>query len=188
MCKNVIIYVFPEIIETKIRFFPGKCQPQFRVFTKIWGRRFQEFPGISVDKITKNSIIYVFHEMLKTKFRFFPENFHEIPKSPIFLNFRKPQNFGEIVTSSKKTPNFQFSVGFSLNFVQLIGYTSYSNLYTQLHTPKHDQTPKKLIFKDVGHKILENSRFFPKIGVPSDKKTPFFKESSANLKNEATFW
>ena len=95
--------------------------------------------------------------MLKTKFRFFPENFHEIPKSPIFLNFRKPQNFGEIVTSSKKTPNFQFSVGFSLNFVELIRYTPHPNLYTQLRTPEHVQTPKKLIFEDVGPKILENS-------------------------------
>ena len=37
------------------------------------------------------------------------------------------------------------------------------------------------------HKILENSWFFPKIGVPSDQKTPFFKESSANLRNGAKF-
>ena len=39
----------------------------------------------------------------------------------------------------------------------------------------------------MGHKILENSRFFPKMGVPVDQKTPFFKESSANLKNEVKF-
>ena len=125
--------------------------------------------------------------MLETQCRFFPGNFYEIPKSPIFLNFRKPRNFGERVTSTKKAPNFQFSMGFSLNFVELIGYTPHPNLYAQLRTPKHVQTTKKLIFEDVGHKILENSGFFPKMGVSVDQKTPFFKESSANLRNGAPF-
>ena len=37
------------------------------------------------------------------------------------------------------------------------------------------------------HKILENSRFFPKMGVLVDQKTPFFKELSANIKNGALF-
>ena len=97
--------------------FPGKFSPKFLVFTKIWGRHFREFPGILVDKITKNSRIYGFPRILEISFRFFPGNFHEIPKSPIFLNFRKPRNFGERVTSTKKAPNFQFSPCFSLNFV-----------------------------------------------------------------------
>ena len=39
----------------------------------------------------------------------------------------------------------------------------------------------------MGHKILENSRFFPKIGGSDDQKTPFFKESSANLRNGVKF-
>ena len=128
MCKNARIYAFPEIHETQSRFFPEKCRPQFLVFVEIWGHPFLEFPGISVDKITKNARIYVFPGMLDVKFRFFPGNFYEIPKSPIFLNFRKPRNFGERVTSTKKAPNFQFSPGFSLNFVELIGYTPHPNL------------------------------------------------------------
>ena len=128
MCKNTRIYVFPEILEMKVRLFPEKCRPQFLVFVEIWGHPFREFPGISVDKIPKNARIYVFPGILETSFIFFPGNFHEIPKSPIFLNFRKPRNFGERVTSTKKAPNFQFSPGFTLNFVELIGYTLYSNL------------------------------------------------------------
>ena len=39
----------------------------------------------------------------------------------------------------------------------------------------------------MGHKILENSRFFPKIGGSDDQKTPFFKESSANTENVVKF-
>ena len=39
----------------------------------------------------------------------------------------------------------------------------------------------------MGPKILENSGLFPKIGGSDDQKTPFFKESSANLKNEVNF-
>ena len=91
------------------------------------------------------------------------------------------------MTTTKKAPNFQFSPGFSLNFVELIRYTPHHNLCTQLRTLKHVQTTKKLIFEDVGPKILENSRFFPKIGVTVDQKTPFFKESSVNPENGAPF-
>ena len=91
------------------------------------------------------------------------------------------------MASTKKAPNFQFSPCFSLNFVELIGYTPHTNLHDQLRTPKHVQTPKKLIFEDVGHKILENSRFFPKIGGSDDQKTPFFKEFSANIRNGTPF-
>ena len=128
MGKNARICVFPEIIETKFRFFPEKCWPQFLVFTKTWGRHFREFPGILVDKITKNAKIYVFPEIHEAQFRIFPGNFYEIPKSWIFLNFRKPRNFGERVASTKKAPNFQFSVCFSPNFVELIRYTPHPNL------------------------------------------------------------
>ena len=108
--------------------FPGKLSPKFLVFTKIRGRPFHEFPGILIDKTRENAGIYGFPRILELKSRFFPGNFYEIPKFPIFLNFRKPRNFGERVTSTKKTPNFQFSVGFSLNFVELIGYTPHPNL------------------------------------------------------------
>ena len=117
MCKSARIYVFPEIVETKSRFFLEKCRPQFLVFVEIWGHSFLEFTGIHVDKITKNARIHVFHWILETQRRNFPGNFHEILKSWIFLNFRKPWNFGERVTSTKKVPNFQFSPGFTLNFV-----------------------------------------------------------------------
>ena len=130
MCKNAIIYGFPEILETKLRFFPEKWRPGFLVFVEIWAPPFLKFPGISVDKITKNARIYGFPRILEAPFRFFPGNFYEIPKSPIFLNFRKPRNFGERVTSTKKAPNFQFSPGFTLNFVELIRYTPHPNLYT----------------------------------------------------------
>ena len=37
------------------------------------------------------------------------------------------------------------------------------------------------------HKILKNSRFFPKIGGSDDQKTLFFKESSANPENVLKF-
>ena len=40
MCKNVRMYVFPEIVEPKYRFFPEKCRPQFLVFVEIWGHPF----------------------------------------------------------------------------------------------------------------------------------------------------
>ena len=129
ICKSVRIYVFPEIFEIKFNFFPEKCQPQFLVFIEIWGYPFLEFTGIPVVKIAKNTKIYGFPWILETPFRIFPGNFYEIPKSPIFLNFRKPRNFGERVTSTKKVPNFQFSPGFSLNFVELIRYTPHPNLY-----------------------------------------------------------
>jgi len=128
--KNAIIYGFPEIHETKFRFFPEKWRPQFLIFVEIWGPSFLKFPGIVFDKIPKNSRIYGFPEILEAKFRFFPGNFYEIPKSPIFLNFRKPRNFGERVTSTKKAPNFQLSPCFSLNFVELIRYTPHPKLYT----------------------------------------------------------
>ena len=88
--------------------FPGKFSPKFLVFTKIWGRHFREFPGILVDKITKNTRIYGFPWILEPPFRFFPGNFYEIPKSPIFLNFRKPRNFGERVTSTERPQIFNF--------------------------------------------------------------------------------
>ena len=126
--KNARIYVFHEIFETEFRFFHETCWLQFLVFVEIWGRHFREFSGILVDKIIKNTRIYAFPWILETTFRFFPGNFYEIPKFPIFLNFRKSRNFGERVTSTKKTLNFQFSVGFSLNFVELIGYTPHPNL------------------------------------------------------------
>ena len=125
-CKNMRV---SRNSRDPIHIFPGKFSPKFLVFTKIWGRHFREFPGILIDKITKNARIYGFPWVLETQFRIFPGNFHEIPKSPIFLNFRKPRNFGERVTSTKKAPNFQFSPCFSLNFVELIRYTPHPNLY-----------------------------------------------------------
>ena len=124
-CKNIRV---SRNHRDKIQIFPEKCRPRFLVFVEIGGHPFREFPGIHVDKITKNTRIYVFPEILDVKPRFFPGNFYEIPKFWIFLNFRKPRNFGERVTSSKKTLNFQFSVGFSLNFVELIRYTPHPNL------------------------------------------------------------
>ena len=114
--KNTRMYVFPEIYETQFRFFPETCRPQFLVFVEIWGHPFREFPGISVDKNTWNARIYVFPEILETKFRFFPGNFHEIPKFWIFLNFRKPRNFGERVISTKKGPKFSIFTGFYTKF------------------------------------------------------------------------
>ena len=107
-CKNAKIYGFPEILETQFRLFPEKCRPKFLVFTKIWGQHFREFPGILVDKITKNARIYGFLWILEINLRFFPGNFYEIPKSPIFLNFRKPRNFGERVTSTERPQIFNF--------------------------------------------------------------------------------
>ena len=115
-----------------------------------------------------------FPEFLSIHSEFSREIFTTFQKSRIFLNFRKPRNFGERVASTKKVPNFQFSACFSLNFVELIRYTLHPNLYTQLRAPKHVQTPKKLIFEDVGRKILENSRFFPKIGGPQWPKNTLF--------------
>ena len=126
--KNARIYVFPEILETKPRFFPEKCRPQFLIFVEIWAPPFLKFPGIVIPTMCKSVIIYGFPWIHETQFRFFPGNFHEISKFPIFLNFRKPRNFGERVTSTKKAPNFQFSPGFTLNFVELIRYTPHPNL------------------------------------------------------------
>ena len=48
MCKNVRIYVFPEILEVKFRFFPEKWRPQFRIFVEIGAPPFLKFPGIVI--------------------------------------------------------------------------------------------------------------------------------------------
>ena len=55
----------------------------------------------------------------------FPQN----SKIPNFPKLQKTPKFRGNSDHLKKTPNFQFSVGFSLNFVELIRYTPHPNLY-----------------------------------------------------------
>ena len=104
-CKNIWVSRNSRV---KNQIFPGKFLSKFLIFMKIGGRPFHEFPGILVDKIAKNARIYGFPEIHETQSKIFPGNFYEIPKSPIFLNFRKPRNFGEIVTTSKRPQIFNF--------------------------------------------------------------------------------
>ena len=73
-CKNIWV---SRNLRAQIHNFPGKFLSKFRVFTKIRGQRFREFPGILVDKTTKNAGIYVFPGILEPKSRFFPGNFYE---------------------------------------------------------------------------------------------------------------
>ena len=66
-----------------------------------------------------------FAEMLgPPKISKFPQN----SKIPNFPEFQKTPKFRGKGDLGKKTPNFQFSMGFTLNFVELIGYTSHPNL------------------------------------------------------------
>ena len=95
--KNARIYEFPEILETKFRFFPGKFLSNFLVFTKTRGRPFREFPGILVDKTPENAGIYGFPGILELKYRFFPGNFHENSKFSRHFGATRheiPGNFG----------------------------------------------------------------------------------------------
>ena len=73
-CKNIRV---SRNSRAEIQIFPGKFLSKFRVFTKIRGRHFHEFPGILVDKTPKNARIYGFPGMLELKGRFFPGNFHQ---------------------------------------------------------------------------------------------------------------
>ena len=77
-CKNTRIYVFPEMHETKCRFSPEKCRPQFLIFVEIWAPPFLKFPGIVIITMCKNAKIYVFPEIVETKVKFSREIFTKI--------------------------------------------------------------------------------------------------------------
>ena len=99
--KNARIYGFSGILELKFRFFPEKCRPKFRVFTKFRGRPFHEFPGILVDKTPENAGIYGFPGILELKVRFFPGNFYENSKFSRHFGATRheiPGNFGRQIS------------------------------------------------------------------------------------------
>ena len=65
-CKNIGV---SRNSRDKIQIFPGKFLSKFRVFMKIWGRHFHEFPGILVVRTLETARIYGFLGMRAPKCR-----------------------------------------------------------------------------------------------------------------------
>ena len=97
--------------------FPRKMSTTISSFRRNLGSPFSRIPGnFGRQKIAKNSRIYGFPWIRENQFKIFLGNFYEIPKSWIFLNFRKPPKFRGKGDLDKKDPKFSIFSGFFTKF------------------------------------------------------------------------